>query len=113
MTRVRVAAALTALASACAVGQTQISVDHPLRTGENQQAAVRLNEAIYLAYGFGNTFLVTTSAGNVVIDTSSVVRAARAKELLQRESAPRDVRRADVSGVLDYHVRLVRKKLSG
>ena len=67
--------------------QTQIGVDNPLRTGESQQAAVRVNDAIYLAYGFGNTFLVTTSAGNVVIDTSSVVRAARAKELLQRENA--------------------------
>ncbi len=67
--------------------QTQIGVDNPLRTGESQQAAVRVNDAIYLAYGFGNTFLVTTSAGNVVIDTSSAVRAPRAKELLQRENA--------------------------
>jgi alkyl sulfatase BDS1-like metallo-beta-lactamase superfamily hydrolase len=78
---------LAALASASAVAQVQIGVDNPLRTGESQQAAVRVNDAIYLAYGFGNTFLVTTSAGNVVIDTSSVVRAARAKELLQRENA--------------------------
>jgi alkyl sulfatase BDS1-like metallo-beta-lactamase superfamily hydrolase len=77
---------LAALASASAVAQTQIGIDNPLRTGESQQAAVRVNDAIYLAYGFGNTFLVTTSAGNVVIDTSSVVRAPRAKELLQRES---------------------------
>jgi hypothetical protein len=78
VTRVRVAAAMAALASASAVAQTQVGVDNPLRTGESQQAAVRVNDAIYLAYGFGNTFLVTTSAGNVVIDTSSVVRAARA-----------------------------------
>lgn len=85
--RVRAVAALIALASASAVAQVQIGVDNPLRTGENQQAAVRVNDAILLAYGFGNTFLVTTSAGNVVIDTSSVVRAARAKELLQRESS--------------------------
>jgi alkyl sulfatase BDS1-like metallo-beta-lactamase superfamily hydrolase len=83
---VRIVAALAALACASAVAQTQIGVDNPLRTGEGQQAAVRVNEGIYLAYGFGNTFLVTTSAGNVVIDTSSVVRAPRAKELLQRES---------------------------
>lgn len=87
MTRVRVVAALAALASASAVAQVQIGVDNPLRTGENQQAAVRVNDAIFLAYGFGNTFLVTTSAGNVVIDTSSVFRAGRAKELLQRENA--------------------------
>ena len=87
MTRVRIVAALAALASAGALAQTQIGIDNPLRTGESQQAAVRVNDAIYLAYGFGNTFLVTTSAGNVVIDTSSVVRAPRAKELLQRENA--------------------------
>jgi alkyl sulfatase BDS1-like metallo-beta-lactamase superfamily hydrolase len=80
-------AALLAFAPMAALAQTQIGVDNPLRTGENQQAAVRVNDAIYLAYGFGNTFLVTTSAGNVVIDTSSVVRAPRAKELLQRENA--------------------------
>ncbi|HXS87777.1 MAG TPA: MBL fold metallo-hydrolase [Steroidobacteraceae bacterium] len=87
MRRLRVVAALTALVCASAVAQVQIGVDNPLRTGEGQQAAVRVNDAILLAYGFGNTFLVTTSAGNVVIDTSSVVRAPRAKELLQRENA--------------------------
>ena len=80
-------AALLAFAPAIVLAQAQIGIDNPLRTGESQQAAVRVNDAIYLAYGFGNTFLVTTSAGNVVIDTSSVVRAPRAKELLQRESA--------------------------
>ncbi|HEY7641808.1 MAG TPA: MBL fold metallo-hydrolase [Steroidobacteraceae bacterium] len=80
-------AALLAFAPALALAQMQIGVDNPLRTGENQQAAVHVNDAIYLAYGFGNTFLVTTPAGNVVIDTSSVVRAPRAKELLQRENA--------------------------
>jgi len=80
--------ALAALAvTASAAAQVQIGVDNPLRTGENQQAAVHVNDAIYLAYGFGNTFLVTTSAGNVVIDTSSVLRAPKAKELLQRENA--------------------------
>ena len=79
--------ALLALAPAIASAQVQIGVDNPLRTGDGQQAAVRVNDAIYLAYGFGNTFLVATSAGNVVVDTSSVVRAARAKELLQRENA--------------------------
>ena len=66
--------------------QSQIGRDDPLRTGEEQQAAVRINESIFLAYGFGNTFMVTTRAGNVIIDTSSAARAPRAKELLQRES---------------------------
>jgi alkyl sulfatase BDS1-like metallo-beta-lactamase superfamily hydrolase len=85
--RIRGAAALLAFAPVAALAQVQIGVDNPLRTGADQQAAVHVNDAIYLAYGFGNTFLVTTSAGNVVIDTSSIVRAPRAKELLQRENA--------------------------
>ncbi|HKS55259.1 MAG TPA: MBL fold metallo-hydrolase [Steroidobacteraceae bacterium] len=80
-------AALLVFAPVAALAQTQIGVDNPLRTGENQQEAVRLNEAISLAYGFGNTFLVTTSDGNVVIDTSSIVRAPRAKQLLQKQNA--------------------------
>jgi alkyl sulfatase BDS1-like metallo-beta-lactamase superfamily hydrolase len=88
VTRVHAVAALAALAvTAGAAAQVQIGVDNPLRTGETQQSAVRINDAIYLAYGFGNTFLVTTPAGNVVIDTSSVLRAPRAKELLQRQNA--------------------------
>jgi alkyl sulfatase BDS1-like metallo-beta-lactamase superfamily hydrolase len=78
-------AALVA-AAAPAIAQ-QIGVDNPLRTGQDQQAAIRVNDSIYLALGFGNTFMVTTSAGNVIIDTSSAPRAARAKELLQRENA--------------------------
>jgi alkyl sulfatase BDS1-like metallo-beta-lactamase superfamily hydrolase len=82
----RLAAALLAFAPAAALAQ-MLDADNPLRTGANQQAAVRINDAIYLAYGFGNTFLVATSDGNVVVDTSSIVRAPRAKELLQRENA--------------------------
>ncbi|HKQ13794.1 MAG TPA: MBL fold metallo-hydrolase [Steroidobacteraceae bacterium] len=87
MRRVRLVAFAALAVAASAAAQVQIGVDNPLRTGASQQQAVRVNDAIYLAYGFGNTFLVTTSAGNVVIDTSSVVRAPRAKELLQRENA--------------------------
>jgi alkyl sulfatase BDS1-like metallo-beta-lactamase superfamily hydrolase len=64
--------------------QQQMLSDTPWRTGEDQQAADRINEAISVAYGFGNTFMVTTAEGNVIIDTSSVLRAPKAKELLQR-----------------------------
>lgn len=32
--------------------------------------ALRVNDAIHMALGFGNTYLVTTPEGNVVIDTS-------------------------------------------
>ena len=65
----------------------QIGQDNPLQTGSEQTAAVRVNDAIFLAYGFGNTYMLTTSAGNVIIDTSAVTRAPRAKELLQKENS--------------------------
>ena len=65
----------------------QMVQDNPLQTGSDQTAAVRVNEAIFLAYGFGNTFMLTTPAGNVIIDTAAVTRAKRAKELLQKENA--------------------------
>jgi alkyl sulfatase BDS1-like metallo-beta-lactamase superfamily hydrolase len=61
-------------------------VQNPLRAGEDQKEADRINEAISIAYGFGNTFMVTTSEGNVIIDTSSVFRAPAAKKLLQAVS---------------------------
>src|SRR4051812_32399391 len=41
------------------------------RIGQDQKEALRVNEAVYQAIGFGNTFMVVTPAGNVIIDTSS------------------------------------------
>jgi len=58
-----------------------------LREGMSQKKAIKVNEAIYLAVGFGNTFLVTTSEGNVIIDTSLPVHAERHKRLLKAESS--------------------------
>ena len=54
------------------------------RVGSDQKTVI--NEVIYQAIGFGNTFLVTTGAGNVVIDTSMPFNAMRHKQLLQAES---------------------------
>lgn len=54
--------------------------------GQDQKKALKVNDAIYLAIGFGNTFMVTTDAGNVVIDTSTVINAQRHKQLLQAEN---------------------------
>jgi len=65
--RLRVVAALTALVCASAVAQVQIGVDNPLRTGEGQQAAVRVNDAILLAYGFGNIKNKTQSEASVFV----------------------------------------------
>src|SRR5262249_33131613 len=69
--------------------QEQLS-DNPLvllRVGQDQKKALKFGEAIYQAIGFGNTFMVVTEAGNVIIDTSMPFNAARHKELLQAENA--------------------------
>ena len=42
------------------------------RVGANQTEPLKVNEAIYQGIGFGNTFMVTTPSGNVIIDTSAI-----------------------------------------
>lgn len=69
--------------------QQEQMADNPLvllRTGQDQKKALKIGEAIYQAIGFGNTFMVTTPAGNVIIDTSMPFNAARHKQLLTAES---------------------------
>jgi alkyl sulfatase BDS1-like metallo-beta-lactamase superfamily hydrolase len=66
--------------------QGQMS-DNPLSAGQDQKKALKFGEAIYQAVGFGNTFMVVTEAGNVIIDTSMPFNAARHKRLLQAENA--------------------------
>jgi len=43
---------------------------------------ITVNEAISMVQGFGNTFLVKTSEGNVIIDTSIAAHAQKHKQLL-------------------------------
>ncbi|MBI3650849.1 MAG: MBL fold metallo-hydrolase [Acidobacteria bacterium] len=57
-----------------------------VREGMNQKDALKINEAIFQAIGFGNTFMVTTSEGNVIIDTSLVSRAPQHLKLLKAVS---------------------------
>jgi len=75
------AAALTGISSPIATEQDRIA-DNPvdlMRVGDH---AININEAISMVSGFGNTFLVTTPEGSVIIDTSIVLQARRHKELL-------------------------------
>lgn len=58
-----------------------------VRVGQNQTKATKIADNIYQAIGFGNTFMVTTSAGNVIIDTSMPFNAALHKRLLQAENS--------------------------
>src|SRR5260370_32478188 len=57
-----------------------------VRTGEDQREALKINDSIYQAIGFGNTFLVTTPEGNVIIDTSMPQVARRHQRLLKAVS---------------------------
>src|SRR5215510_80602 len=67
--------------------QQEQMADNPLSAGRAQKKALKFGEAIYQAAGFGNTFMVVTDAGNVIIDTSMPFTAARHKQLLQAENA--------------------------
>jgi alkyl sulfatase BDS1-like metallo-beta-lactamase superfamily hydrolase len=58
-----------------------------VRVGQNQTKATKIADNIYQAIGFGNTLMVTTPAGNVIIDTSMPFNAALHKRLLQAENA--------------------------
>lgn len=58
-----------------------------LRAGANQTKAFKVRDNIYVAYGFGNTMMVTTKDGNVIIDTSIAAQAPRCVKLLKAESA--------------------------
>lgn len=50
--------------------------------GATQTEAIKINEVIFQATGFGNSFLIKTSEGNVIVDTSLSVNAPRHKKLL-------------------------------
>lgn len=54
--------------------------------GHDQTAATKVADNIYQAIGFGNTFMVVTPAGNVIIDTSTVFNAALHTKLLRAVS---------------------------
>ncbi len=47
---------------------------------------IKVNEAINLVQGFGNTFMLTTNEGNVIIDTSIAAHAQKHKQLLSAEN---------------------------
>ena len=57
------------------------------REGMDQRAALKITDNIHQAIGFGNTFLITTSEGNVIIDTSSPQPAQFHVKLLKAVSS--------------------------
>lgn len=53
-----------------------------LQQGVTQTQAEKINDVVYKATGFGNTFMVVTDEGNVIIDTSLGNMAPHHKKLL-------------------------------
>ena len=74
------------LVGALMAGQLSAQIDamfNPGLVGRDQTEAIRISDRIFQATGFGNTNMVVTPAGNVIIDTSLIVNARRHKQLLQ------------------------------
>lgn len=68
-------------------GGFDVDLSSIFRLGMDRTEAVRVTDAISQAVGFGNTFMVTTSEGNVIIDTSLPLHAPRHRKLLTAVSA--------------------------
>jgi alkyl sulfatase BDS1-like metallo-beta-lactamase superfamily hydrolase len=56
------------------------------QAGRDLKEPIKITDHIYQAVGFGNTFMVLTSEGNVIIDTSLFGMASRHHEMLQKIS---------------------------
>ena len=54
--------------------------------GQGSTKVVKVTESIYMVPAAGNVYMVTTSAGNVIIDTSGKQQSAAARDLLRAES---------------------------
>lgn len=74
-------------AGAAANGGFDVDLSSIFRLGMDRTEAVRVTDAIHQAVGFGNTFMVTTPAGNVIIDTSLPLHATKHRQLLTAVSA--------------------------
>jgi glyoxylase-like metal-dependent hydrolase (beta-lactamase superfamily II) len=70
-----------------AIAAAQQTADNPLTGGAGQREATKITDNIYEAFGFGNTFLITTSEGNVIVDTSGAVPVQQHLRLLREESS--------------------------
>ena len=79
-------ASVLAASSAFAQGNASTDPMALFNVGRDQSEAYKVNDHIYVAFGFGNTFLVITPDGNVVVDTSIAFMARRHKQLLTKVS---------------------------
>lgn len=61
----------------------ELGVQDPTRDGLDLTAPIKVTDNIWVAIGFGNTYLVKTSEGNVIIDTSLPNHAQRHVKMLK------------------------------
>jgi alkyl sulfatase BDS1-like metallo-beta-lactamase superfamily hydrolase len=88
--RTILAAALVLGLAAPAAAQETLGANQPTGAGANQTKALSFaGGRIFQATGFGNTFMVTTKQGDVIIDTSLPMNAKRHHDLLRaQDKAP-------------------------
>lgn len=78
--------AVLILTSLAAHAQSIAEPDINRPAGIRQKDALKINDHVYQANGFGNTYLVVTRDGNVIIDTSTSALAFAHKQLLKKVS---------------------------
>jgi len=66
--------------------QQGLVAENPAQLMRVGDKVIKVNEAINLVQGFGNTFMITTPDGNVIIDTSIVLHARKHHQLLTAEN---------------------------
>jgi len=69
-----------------AQAQQGMVAENPTDLLRNGDKVIKINEAISMVQGFGNTFMVRTSEGNVIIDTSIALHARKHHELLTADN---------------------------
>jgi alkyl sulfatase BDS1-like metallo-beta-lactamase superfamily hydrolase len=84
MIRLLILSLLTPIGVFAQLGANPIS---PMREGLDRTEALKIADNIYQAIGFGNTYLITTPAGNVIVDTSGPQAAPLHVKLLKARSA--------------------------
>jgi len=78
---------LWAATNIIAVDGQQGMAQNPADLTQVGNKVIKVNEAINLVQGFGNTFMLTTNEGNVIIDTSIAAHAQKHKQLLSAVTA--------------------------
>lgn len=82
-----VAIYLTSINIHVAAAQRDRMPDNPAALTRVGDKVIKVNDAIRMVAGFGNTFMVTTPDGNVIVDTSIAPHARVHHKLLRAESS--------------------------